>query len=185
MTTVHALSEIVAATMSVDEYLHSVFETDMDFVDGVLEERNLGEWEHADLQSQIVYIFRSMLPEWHCRAAVECRLQVAPTSFRIPDVMVLHPGQTAAKIIRQAPLVCIEILSPEDRWSRMERKFTDYLRMGVEHVWAIDPFSREAFTINAAGKRAVQDGILSVPGTPIQLDLNAIYSTLDQASLQA
>ena len=35
--------------VSLYEYLHSNYQRDMDYVDGVLEERNLGENTHADL----------------------------------------------------------------------------------------------------------------------------------------
>ncbi len=33
--------------VSVDEYLHSVYEPDVDYVDGVLEDRNVGEKKHG------------------------------------------------------------------------------------------------------------------------------------------
>ena len=36
--------------LSVEEYLHSSYEPDADYVDGFLEERNLGEFDHGDLQ---------------------------------------------------------------------------------------------------------------------------------------
>ena len=32
--------------VSVEEYLHSVYEPDLDYVDGRLEERNMGEFDH-------------------------------------------------------------------------------------------------------------------------------------------
>ena len=182
MSAAHASTEAPVSMMSVEEYLGSVFETDMDFVDGVLEERNFGEWEHGDLQSELVHLFRTMFSQWRCRAAVECRLEVAPTRFRVPDVMVLHPGQAASRVIRESPLICIEILSPEDRWRRMERKLQDYVSMGVEHVWVIDPFSREAFVLNGSERVLALDGILQVPRIPVRVDLPAVFAALDEMS---
>ena len=44
--------------ISVDEYLHSVYEPDVDFVDGALEDRNLGEYEHWCIQ-------RALLTKFH------------------------------------------------------------------------------------------------------------------------
>ncbi len=43
----------VATRMSVEEYLRTPFRPDVDFVDGVIEERNLGEWDHAWLQGYV------------------------------------------------------------------------------------------------------------------------------------
>ena len=42
-----------ATQISADEYLHTTFDPDVDFVDGVLEERNLGEYTHGRLQGLI------------------------------------------------------------------------------------------------------------------------------------
>ena len=41
--------------VSVEEYLHSVYDPDVDYVDGVLEERSVGEWDHAWLQRTLLF----------------------------------------------------------------------------------------------------------------------------------
>jgi len=38
-----AASAVPVPYVSVEEYLHTVYEPDMDYVDGVLEDRNVGE----------------------------------------------------------------------------------------------------------------------------------------------
>jgi len=40
--------------MSVDEYLHTSFQPDRDYVDGEVQEQNLGERNHSALQSAFV-----------------------------------------------------------------------------------------------------------------------------------
>ena len=45
-------------------------------------------------------------------------------------------------ITRMAPLLCVKVLSPEDRMSRMQSKVEDYIRLGARSVWIIDPYSR-------------------------------------------
>ena len=42
--------------VSVEEYLSMVFEHDCEYVDGVIEERDLGEFEHAYVQGLLVDI---------------------------------------------------------------------------------------------------------------------------------
>ena len=43
--------------VSVDEYLSTVYEHDCEYVDGVIEERDLGEFEHAYVQGLLVSLF--------------------------------------------------------------------------------------------------------------------------------
>ena len=93
---------------------------------------------------------------------------------------MLHKGQKTARIIREAPLACIEILSPEDNRRRMEQRLSDYLAMGVKHVWVFDPESRDVFRIVPEGRHRVEDGILAIAGTPIRLVLQDIFAALDE-----
>jgi Uma2 family endonuclease len=44
------------------------------------------------------------------------RVHVKPTRFRIPDICIVL-GDKYEKILTKPPFLCIEILSPEDRWS--------------------------------------------------------------------
>jgi Uma2 family endonuclease len=165
--------------VTLEQYLHTVYSPDCDYVDGHLQERNLGELDHGDLQSEILYIFRTNARAWHVKAIVELRLQVAPREFRIPDVMVLHPGQKQTQIIREAPLLCIEVLSPEDRFSRLKKKIDKYVALGVPHIWAFDPATREAYVCDAAGFHRVTTADLTIPDTPIRLTLASVFSILD------
>jgi len=56
--------------------------------------------------------------------------------------------------------LCIEVLSPEDRLSRMQEKIDDYLRFGVRYVWLIDPYQRRAWIYTQDQIREVRDGLL-------------------------
>src|SRR5271168_414335 len=69
--------------ISVSEYLHTSYSPDCDYVDGLVMERNVGEWDHADLQGAFVTYFRTRRKQWNIQAVPECRVQVAPTRFRI------------------------------------------------------------------------------------------------------
>jgi hypothetical protein len=45
--------------ISVEEYLNTTYRPDVDYVDGEIEERNLGEFDHADLQFGIANLLRN------------------------------------------------------------------------------------------------------------------------------
>jgi Uma2 family endonuclease len=165
--------------VSVAEYLKSSYSPDCDLVDGHLEERNMGEFDHGDLQTEISHIFRTNEPLWKVKAIVELRLQTKPRNFRVPDVMVLHSGQKRTPIIREAPLLCVEVLSPEDTWKRLKKKVDEYIALGVPHVWAFDPADRAAYRCDQDGYHRVTTPDLAIPGTPISLDLAELFAVLD------
>src|ERR1051325_9152915 len=130
--------------VSVEEYLATSYDPDCDYVDGVIEERNVGEIDHADVQSEVVHVFRSHRKTWGVWAATETRVQVSPTRFRVPDVCAVLGGKPAGRIVRTPPFICIEVLSPDDRMSRVREKLNDYLRFGVPYVFLMDPETRQA-----------------------------------------
>jgi Uma2 family endonuclease len=72
--------------------------------------------------------------------------------------------------------LCIEILSPEDRMSRVEERINDYLEMGVPAVWVLDPYTKQAFTATMAeGLREVKSGILKTGEPAIEVPLAEIF----------
>jgi Uma2 family endonuclease len=166
-----------AALIPVEEYLATTYRPDCDYVDGKVEERNLGEYEHATVQKALILWFGNREREWNIRVLPEQRLRVSPTRFRVPDVMVLRRDQPVEKIFSSPPLLIIEILSPKDTIHRMRDRVNDYLAMGVEHIWLLDPLSREAFRCTANGFEKATE--LAVAGTPLVLPLPDIFAALD------
>jgi Uma2 family endonuclease len=166
------------ALMSIEEYLRTSYRPDCDFVDGHLEERNLGEFDHGTLQSELSFWFRSHRDEWQIRVISEQRTRVSLSRVRIPDVCVIRYDSAREPVRVTPPLLCIEILSPEDRLSRMEVRLADFLKMGVEHIWVIDPQKRSASIYTGSGLHPAGPR-LEIPGTPIYLDLSALFAALD------
>jgi Uma2 family endonuclease len=126
--------------MPLEAYLRSsAYEPDAEYVDGEIEERPMGEFDHADWQAAIVTWFRNHAKDWNIRALPELRVQVAPTRFRVPDVTILDRARPVEQVITQAPIAVFEVLSPEDTVSRLQRKLDDYAAMGVPQIWIVDP----------------------------------------------
>ena len=131
-----ALSE---PRMSEQEYLRSDFEPDADFIDGVVEERPMGEYDHSTWQDALQAWFRAHYPEWHLRARPELRIHVSPTRYRIPDVAVTAMDGPIEQVLVTPPVAVFEVLSPEDTLRRMVMKLQDYERMGIRNIFVIDP----------------------------------------------
>ena|SRR5271155_5434151 len=127
--------------VSVEEYLSSVYEPECDYVDGEIEDRNVGEKDHSKLQFKI-QILLSSVPG--ISIFPEVRIRVAPTRFRVPDVAV-YLTEPAEQVFTTPPYLVIEILSPEDRWSRLTRKLEDYFAMGCPNIWILDPVRSKAY----------------------------------------
>src|SRR5439155_17401401 len=117
--------------VSVKEYLNTSYRPDCDYVDGRVVERNVGELDHSDLQTEIAVYFRLRGKQWGVHAFVEQRVQVSPTRFRIPDVCVTLGPKPTEQIFRTPPFLAIEILSKRDRKRDVQERVDDYLRFGV------------------------------------------------------
>lgn len=162
--------------ISVEQYLATSYRPDCDYVDGEVVERNLGEFDHSWLQGAIIAFFWTAYKKLGICAVPEQRVQVKPARFRIPDVCVCleKPNE---QILTKPPFICIEILSPEDRMSRVEQRVRDYLEMGVPYVWVLDPQTRQAYTATAAeGLREVKSGRLRTENPVLEVPLSEIFS---------
>ena len=90
------------ATISVEEYLDSSFEPDMEYIDGQLEERNVGEIEHSEVIAAILGWFIQHAKEWNIRVLPDVRTQVSPTRFRVPDIVLSVRSSKDKRIVREA-----------------------------------------------------------------------------------
>ncbi len=164
----------------VGEYLGSTYRPDVDYVDGQIEERNVGDYDHADVQSQLLFLLRTHELEWNARVIVEARVQVSAMRYRIPDVCVMSADVPRSAIIAHPPILCIEVLSPRDSVAAMRRRAQDYFDMGVGTVWIFDPTTRTAYVCTPDGMDERKDGTLSVHGSMVQLAISEVFKTLDK-----
>src|SRR5271169_4747565 len=125
--------------ISVSEYLHTSYQPDCDYVDGVIEERNLGELDHAELQGALLLYLNQYKREWGIRTLPEIRVQTSPTRFRIADIAIVAVTAPREQIIQTPPVAIVEILSPEDRVPRYSEHLDHYRKMRVRNIWVVDP----------------------------------------------
>jgi Uma2 family endonuclease len=164
--------------ISLEEYLHTIYHPDCDFVDDHIEERTLGEFDHGNMQVALAAWFFNHGREWNIRAVVELRTRVTPTRVRIPDVCLLRREAPREPVTLTPPLLCIEILSPEDRLPRVLKVLDDYVTMGVPNLWILDPVDRVAYIYKDGALRLIPDR-LTIPDTEIYLDLPTLFAELD------
>ena len=156
------------------EYLGTIYSPDCDYVEGILEERNVGEVSHSDAQTALsAYVRYQVRGFW---SGVEVRVQVKTDRFRIPDVTIVRGGKPAGRIITLPTEIAVEILSPEDRTSATQERIDDYLAFGVACVWVINPETRRAWIHTSDGSREAKDGVLRNPAGDLEIPLAAIFA---------
>jgi Uma2 family endonuclease len=166
----------IATQMSVEEYLRTSFRPDCEYVDGEVLERNVGELDHGSVQKLLLVYLAAREKRLGIFVIQEQRLQLSQRHYRVPDLMILEgAGKPKEQIITRPPLVCIEVLSPEDRMSRMLKKIADYLAFGVRYVWVLDPQTRQAFAYTDRENHEVTDGVLRTEDPAIEIPLGEIF----------
>ncbi len=169
-----------ATLIPISEYLNTTYRPDRDYIDGELKERNVGEQPHGNLQIILGTIFQNNRVEWGVRPLGDTRLQVKPTRYRIPDLMVLRNTDPKDPIIAFVPILCVEILSKDDRLNEIQERVDDYAEMGVRNIWVINPWKRVGYHAASTGFVKPDDGVLRVTGTPIAIELGDIFDQLDE-----
>jgi Uma2 family endonuclease len=109
----------------------------------------------------------------------ELRTRVSERRYRVPDVCVRALSAPREKIVVTPPLIAIELLSREDRLPRVIVRLNDFLIMGVPHIWVLDPLERAAYIYTRDGLQLVTTPRLTIPNSPIYLELADIFSALD------
>lgn len=161
------------ALVSLEEYLRTSYpDGDREYIDGRIVERNMGTIDHADWQTWLsTYLRLHYEAFW---TAVEVRVQVKPTRFRIPDVTCVLGQKPEGGSISEPPFLVIEVLSPDDRAEEVQEKIDDYLNFGISYVWVVNPRSRKGYVYTADGMREAKDGVLRASNPEIALPIREI-----------
>ncbi|ADW67110.1 Uma2 family endonuclease [Granulicella tundricola] len=163
----------------VEQYLSTSYDPDCDYIDGEVQERNRGERPHSLMQLALSAIFYSNRRAWKVLPMPEQRVQTSATRFRIPDVCLIAASDPADPIVHIPPILCVEIISSGQTLRHMQERTDDYLAMGVQQVWVLDPVRREAFIPSPSGVLQPSPDNLNVSGTPIELSWTEILREYD------
>ena len=170
-------------TVPVEEYLRTTYHPDMEYVDGELVERHVGEHKHSRLQALVTGLFFTLERARKFRVLTEQRLRVRGTKhrYRIPDVCVMALPYHSEPVLTTPPHLVIEILSPDDEAADMLAKVSDYLRFGVPHIWLVNPYK---YTVQEAGRDGLRDCPSRVVETELvgRVDFNDLFARVDEAT---
>ena len=170
----------MAATVSpisVQEYLKTTTDPDCEYVAGVIEERAVGEYDHATWQMIIAGYFLAREKELGILSRAELRVQTGPENFRVPDVTLLSRSAPREQIITHAPLTVFEILSPADTMTRTLEKLADYERMGIGAIWVIEPKNQRYF--NYRDGQLTPGSVFELPGSRFSVPFSELAALVE------
>lgn len=85
-------------------------------------------------------------------------VEIDPPTVRGPDLMFFDESTPVANISPRfpnaLPSLVVEVLSPSDRWSKVQIRVKQYLQRGVPLVWIVDPIDYTV-TVFRAGEMQV------------------------------
>jgi Uma2 family endonuclease len=170
-----------ATLVSTEEYLATVYRPDRELVDGQLVERNVGEYDHSNLQGALTawLRMRNRQRAWNIRVLPEQRIRVERGRYRVPDICIVSRDQDLEPVFTKPPLVCIEILSRPDSLESMQDRIDDYLNCGVPNIWVLDPVKRRTYVCSRGRIEELEGGVLEVPSSEIRIPLDSVFADLD------
>ena len=148
------------------------YSPDCEYIDGAVVERNVGQGKHAFAQGKIYLKLSEQVSSRRLIVLPEQRVRVSSMRVCIPDVCVVEELE---EVVTKAPLLCVEVLSPDDRWSRVIASVSDYQLMGVPCVWVINPYQVKAWTFESENPPfEVTDGRLTARSLGVEVQLTDV-----------
>jgi len=176
----------VTTLVSLDQYLNTSYEPDMDFVDGILVKRNVGTQLHGRLQAILASYFLRYRKSHRIHVFTDTRLLVNAVTgrHRIPDVMVLALPYQRGKVVKDVPAIVIEIKSPDDTFDDILDRCFDYEKLGVANILVMDPDYMRAWVFDHGDLRLLSGASLglNVQNTTLDLSFAEIFAELDESS---
>jgi len=162
----------------VEEYLNGSADPgmEMEYVDGLLVERNLDDWMHGLVQSNIIFELRRKYPELKVLAPI--RTRVSERRYYMPDVVALLTLPPIREdVLYDAPFLVIEILSHGDNMERVMDKFVDYESKGVPNIWYIVPRRQKMYVFQSGDLIEVKGKVIATGEPRFELTRDEIFQT--------
>ena len=163
----------VATPISLEIYLQNRTEPECEYIAGELFPKAMGSKPHSRLQKKLILLLDRFEREGLGQVCPEQSMQLRSDKVLIPDVCVLQPDDDATNLVLRPPVLCIEILSPSDRFAFTVQKCRDYLDWGVPACWIFDPTASRAWVSDSRGLHEVTTGLLEAG--PITLAMSEVF----------
>ncbi|HTW65728.1 MAG TPA: Uma2 family endonuclease [Bryobacteraceae bacterium] len=164
--------------IGVEEYLDLVFpdRPEPDYVDGEVVERALPTPIHSRIQGLLILLPAPLLRRGRLLLLPELRLQIESRVFRVADLAVYRDSMPQGRYATKPAFLVVEIVSPDDRHSRLTHRLEDYRRWGVPHVWLVDPELKRLYEYSEAG--LLQHAALRLPEFDFEISAQELFKDI-------
>jgi len=111
-------------------------------------------------------------------AGSEFTVKIRTGKYLVPDVTVQRRDHIQDPYGIDPIHLCVEILSPEDRFSETVAKCEEYHEWRVETTWIIDPESRRAWEFRRRERPVEVSATGVLTAGPISISLTECFSIL-------
>jgi Uma2 family endonuclease len=102
------------------------WEGDFEYLEGILQRHDWGDYAHALMHSQLLAALPKMGFGSKIYVLPSLTIQITPTRFRVPDIAIFDTLVRNEKpVVTTPPWVVIEILSPEDTFMNLDELVAD------------------------------------------------------------
>lgn len=144
--------------------------------------------EHGRLESELAAVLREFVLAhklgWVIAGEAGIYTRRNPDRVRGMDVAFISFARLPrlpVGFLTVAPELVVEIISPTDRWSDVQSKIEEYLAIGVDCVWVVDPAARSVRVYRAGARmiRLEHGDILRGEGllTGLEIPLAELFAT--------
>lgn len=162
--------------VSVEEYLARTEKPNAEYDDGVVYLKPMPTGRHSVIQKKSLIALDNQgviaLPE------LTVRVSTRPMKFLVPDVAVVR--EIPLDYATEPAILCIEILSPEQRLGEMLAKCEHYHAWGVPFCWVVDPAKRSAWEYHGAGEPAKLSSTGTLRAGELNLPLSELFAGLPE-----
>jgi Uma2 family endonuclease len=160
--------------ISVQEYLTTDYSPDVEYVDGRLVDRNIGESSHGRMHAILACYLFTRRSQYGIHVYMSMRVKLSSRHFRVADICVVAGPEPQEQIFTSPPFLWIEILSTEDRMSDMLSKIADLLGFGVRYIWVVDPETTRAWIYTRDGISEAREGVLRTENPDIAVPMSEL-----------
>jgi len=164
------------ALVSVEEYLSTNYKPACDYIDGVLFQKSIPTRKHGFIQTRLAQLINVGCSDFEATSEVTIRIRTG--KYLVPDLIVQDRSRIQDPYPTEPVHVCVEILSPEDRFSETLAKCEDYLAWGVETTWIVDPESRRAWEFRKGPRPTEVPPTGSLTASGISISLPELFAGL-------
>jgi Uma2 family endonuclease len=168
---------------SLEEYLHTSYEPDMEYVDGVLVERNVGTLLHSFLLTIVIGFLDQFRNTHAIRILPTCRLQMGTAvRYRVPDVIALRAPYTKGLVAVDVPVIVVEIKSPDDNFDEVIDKCLEYSALGIPYILVFDPDHRRMYRFASGSLTITKSVDVALPTGSFEIVADSLFAELDEES---